>query len=53
MFKILFRWDFIQKFTLMTLNIKQDKWAKMTGQDDQRNLILDFFEKKVRFPPVE
>ena len=41
-----FRWDFFQDFTLRTLNLKADKWGKLLGNDDQKQLILDFLEKK-------
>ena len=41
-----FRWNFIQNFTLKTLNLKNDKWSKMVGLDDQKNLIQDWLDKR-------
>ena len=41
-----FRWEFIQNFTLKTLNLKVDKWSKMVGIDEQKNLIQDWLDKR-------
>lgn len=40
------RWDFLEQFTLRTLNVKNDKWAKLTSNDDLRSKIQDFLDKK-------
>jgi len=39
------RLDFIQDFTLKTLRLKPDKWARMTISDEQRNYINHFIER--------
>ena len=28
------------------MNLKVDKWSKLIGNDDQKNLIVDWLEKK-------
>lgn len=41
------RYDFIQDYTLKSLRLKGDKWARMTISDEQRNYILHFIERPV------
>ena len=41
-----FRWDFFQNYTLRTLNLKIDKWGKFIGNDDMKQIVVDFMEKK-------
>ena len=39
------RVDYIQEFTLKTLRLKPDKWARMIISDEQRIFISAFVEK--------
>jgi len=39
------RYDFIQDYTLKSLRLKSDKWARMTISDEQRNYIIRFLDK--------
>lgn len=41
-----FRIDFLQDYVLKSMNLKVDKWSKMIGNDDQKNLIVDWLEKR-------
>lgn len=40
------RLDFIQDYVLRTLKQKPDKWQKLIGSEENKQLILDFFEKQ-------
>ena len=50
---ILFRWDFFQNYTLKTLNIKIDKWGKFIGNEDAKQIVSDFMEKKDKICLIE
>ena len=39
------RFEFISEYTLKSMKLKVDKWAKLQGNDEYRQTILDFFEK--------
>lgn len=39
------RFEFISEYTLKSMKMKADKWAKLQGNDEYRQTILDFFEK--------
>ncbi len=39
------RYDFLQDFTLRSLRLKPDKWARMLVSDEQRNFITNFVER--------
>ena len=39
------RLQLIGSYTQKTLKIKNDKWAKLLSQDEQKQLIVDFCEK--------
>ena len=39
------RMDFLQEFTLKSLRLKPDKWARMVVSDEQRNFINNFIER--------
>ena len=39
------RFEFISEYTLKSMKLKADKWAKLQGNDEYRQTILDFFEK--------
>lgn len=39
------RMEFIADYTLKTLRLKPDKWARMIVSDEQRNFILSFLDK--------
>ena len=39
------RLDFIQDFTLKSLRLKPDKWARMVVSDEQRTFIMSFVER--------
>jgi dynein heavy chain len=39
------RVDFIQDFTLKSLRLKPDKWARMMVSDEQRTFIMGFIER--------
>lgn len=39
------RMDFIADFTLKSLRLKPDKWARMVVFDEQRRFITEFIEK--------
>ena len=39
------RLDFIQEFTLRSLRLKPDKWARMIVFDEQRTFINNFLER--------
>ena len=41
------RIDFIAEFTLKSLRLKPDKWARMTVSDEQRSFITSFIERGV------
>lgn len=40
------RFEFISEYTLKSMKLKADKWAKLQGNDEYRQTILDFFEKQ-------
>jgi hypothetical protein len=44
------RYDFLQDYTLKSLRLKSDKWARMIISDEQRNYILHFLDRP--FPQV-
>ena len=39
------RIEFVAFYLLKTLKLKNDKWAKMYGIDDNKLMIVEFFEK--------
>ena len=39
------RFEFISEYTLKSMKLKADKWAKLQGNDEYRQTIIDFFEK--------
>ena len=39
------RMEFLADYTLKTLRLKPDKWARMIVSDEQRNFILSFLDK--------
>lgn len=39
------RFEFISEYTLKSMKLKADKWAKLQGNDEYRQTVLDFFEK--------
>ncbi|XP_032221173.2 dynein beta chain, ciliary [Nematostella vectensis] len=39
------RFDHISDYVLKTMKLKADKWAKLQGNEEYRQIILDFFEK--------
>lgn len=39
------RVEFIADYVLKTLKIKPDKWTKMYSLDENKQLIMDYFEK--------
>ncbi|XP_065180851.1 dynein beta chain, ciliary-like [Sycon ciliatum] len=39
------RMDFFEDYTRRTLRLKADKWAKFSGQDENRAALMDFCEK--------
>lgn len=39
------RFDFIADYVQKTMKLKADKWAKLQGNEEYRQLILEFFEK--------
>ena len=39
------RMEFLADYTLKTLRLKPDKWARMIVSDEQRNFILSFIDK--------
>lgn len=39
------RFDFIGDYVQKTMKLKADKWAKLQGNEEYRQLIVDFFEK--------
>jgi hypothetical protein len=44
----------VQEFTLKSLRLKPDKWARMVVSDEQRNFINNFIERQspqVRLDP--
>ena len=46
------RLDFIQDYTLRSLRLKPDKWARMVVSNEQMNFITSFIENgypQVRF----
>lgn len=39
------RFDFLSEYVLKSMKLKNDKWAKMEGNEEYRQQILNFFEK--------
>lgn len=39
------RVEFVADYVLKTLKIKPDKWTKMYGLDENKQLFMDYFEK--------
>ena len=39
------RIDFIQDYTLKSLRLKYDKWARMMVSDEQRSYIIRFIDQ--------
>ena len=39
------RVDFISEFTLKSLRLKPDKWARLMVSDEQRNFVTSFIER--------
>lgn len=39
------RVEFMADYVLKTLRIKGDKWTKMYGQEENKMMFMDFFEK--------
>lgn len=39
------RFDFIADYVQKTMKLKADKWAKLQGNEEYRQLMLDYFEK--------
>ena len=39
------RVDFIAEFTLKSLRLKPDKWARLMVSDEQRNFVTSFIER--------
>ena len=37
--------DFLQKFTLGSMRLKQDKWHRLIISDEMRNYITNFVER--------
>jgi hypothetical protein len=44
------RLDFIQDFTLKSLRLKPDKWARMVVSDEQVGFYLIYFAFKISQP---
>ena len=40
------RFEFISEYVLKTMKLKPDKWAKLVGNDEYRQYLMDFFEKQ-------
>ena len=40
------RFEFMSEYTLKSMKLKADKWAKLQGNDEYRQTVLDFFEKQ-------
>ena len=40
------RFEFISDYTLKSMKLKADKWAKLQGNDEYRQTIMDFLEKQ-------
>lgn len=40
------RFEFISEYVLKTMKLKVDKWAKLVGNDEYRQHMIDFFEKQ-------
>lgn len=39
------RFEFIEKYVLKTLKLKQDRWQKCISTDDNKQVILEFLDK--------
>ena len=39
------RFDYLSDYVLKSMKLKNDKWAKMEGNEEYRQQILNFFEK--------
>lgn len=39
------RFEYLSEYVLKTMKLKNDKWAKMQGNEEYRQKILEFFEK--------
>lgn len=39
------RFEYISEYVLKTFKLKPDKWSKVVGNDEYKQIILDFFEK--------
>ena len=40
------RVEFVADYVLKTMKLKPDKWMKLYGVDENKQMILDFFEKQ-------
>ena len=45
----IFRVQFIQDYTLKSMRLKPDKWAKLVISDEQRRHLEHFIEKGIGF----
>lgn len=39
------RFEYISEYVLKTFKLKPDKWSKLVGNEEYKQIILDFFEK--------
>ena len=43
------RFEYLSEIILKTFKLKPDKWAKLLGNDEHKQIIVDFFEKTDNF----
>ena len=39
------RFDYLSEYILKTFKLKPDKWSKVAGNEEYKQIIIDFFEK--------
>ena len=39
------RFEYISEYVLKTFKLKPDKWSKLVGNEEHKQIVLDFFEK--------
>ena len=39
------RFEYISEYVLKTFKLKPDKWSKLVGNEEYKQIVLDFFEK--------
>ena len=39
------RFDYISEYILKTFKLKPDKWSKLLGSEEYKQVIIDFFDK--------